>query len=167
MPTVTAFFSDLAQDMRLFARYRELAAAPAFAALDPAKRRAVTNELRDFRLGGAELPAPEKARLKALHEELAVLSARFDDNLLDATNAWALYVTDPDELSGVPDSVKAEARAAAAAEGKPGFKLTLRMPCYLPVMSHADNRALRATMHRAFATRASDLGANEAWDNGP
>jgi oligopeptidase A len=167
LPTVTAFFSDLAQDMRLFARYRELAAAPVFATLDPAKRRAVTNELRDFRLGGAELPAPEKARLKALHEELAVLSARFDDNLLDATNEWAFYVTDPDELSGVPDSVKAEARAAAAAEGKPGFKLTLRMPCYLPVMSHADNRALRATMHRAFATRASDLGTNEAWDNGP
>jgi hypothetical protein len=158
LPKVTAFFSDLAQDVRLFARYRELAAASAFATLDPAKRRAVTNELRDFRLGGAELPAPEKARLKAVHEELAVLSARFDDNLLDATNEWAFYVTDPDELSGVPDSVKAEARAAAAAEGKPGFKLTLRMPCYLPVMSHADNRALRATMHRAFATRASDLG---------
>ena len=167
LPAVTAFFSDLAQDMRLFARYRELSAAPAFATLDPAKRRAATNELRDFQLGGAELPAPEKARLKALHEELAVLSARFDDNLLDAVNAWALYVTDPDELSGVPDSVRAEARAAAAADGKPGFKLTLRMPCYLPVMSHADNRALRSTMHRAFATRASDLGASEAWDNGP
>jgi hypothetical protein len=89
----------------------------------------------------------------------------FDDNLLDATNAFGLYVTDARELSGVPESVLAEARAAAESEGKAGWKLTLRMPCFLPVLTHADSRALRATMHRAFATRASDLGANEAWDN--
>ena len=165
LPTVTAFFTDLAQDLRLYARYRELAASPSFAALDTAKRRVVTNELRDFRLGGAELPEPQKVRLKAVQAELALLAARFDDNLLDATNAWAFYVTDADELSGVPESVLAEARAAAEAEGKPGWKLTLRMPCYLPVLTHADNRSLRATIHRAFATRASDLGANEAWDN--
>ena len=95
----------------------------------------MTNELRDFRLGGAELPEPQKARLKAVHAELALLSARFDDNLLDATNAWALHVTDADELAGVPESVLAEARAAAEADGKPGWKLTLRMPCYLPVLS--------------------------------
>ena len=167
LPAVTAFFTDLAQDLRLYARYRELAASSSFATLDAARRRVVTNELRDFRLGGAELPEPEKARLKAIHAELAVLAARFDDNLLDATNAWSLYVTDADELAGVPESVRAEARSAAEADGKPGWKLTLRMPCYLPVLSHADNRTLRAAMHRAFATRASDLGANEAWDNGP
>ncbi len=87
LPKITAFHTDLAQDLRLFRRYRELAASPSFARLDAAKRRAVANELRDFRLGGAELPAREKARLKAVDEELAELSARFDDNVLDATNA--------------------------------------------------------------------------------
>ena len=96
-----------------------------------------------------------------------MLSARFDDNLLDATNAWALYVTDRSELAGVPDPVLADAEAAARAEGKAGWKLTLHMPCYLPVMSYADNRALRAALHRAYATRASDLGAAAQWDNGP
>ena len=125
------------------------------------------NELRDFRLGGAELPPPEKARLKAVQAELALLAAKFDDNLLDATNAWSLSVTDGNELAGVPESVVTEARAAAEADGKPGWKLTLRMPCYLPVLTHADSRTLRATMHRANATRASDLGASPAWDNGP
>src|SRR5258705_352984 len=80
-----------------------------------AKQRATANELRDFRLGGAELPQAQKARFKALEEELAELSARFDDNLLDATNAWALYVDDEAELLGVPRDVLAEARAAAAA----------------------------------------------------
>ena len=164
---VTAFFTDLAQDSRLFARYRELAAAPSFAALDAAKQRAVTNELRDFRLGGAELPAAQKARLKAVEEELAELAAHFDDNLLDATNAWALYITERSELAGIPERVVDEARAAAEADGKPGWKLTLHMPCYLPAVSYADSRALRATLHRAYTTRASDLGDSPAWDNSP
>ena len=92
LPKVTAFHADLGQDLRLFDRYRALAASPAFAALDAAKQRVVANELRDFRLGGAELPADGKARLKAVQEELAELSAQFDDNVLDATDDWALYV---------------------------------------------------------------------------
>jgi len=167
LPRITAFHTDLAQNLRLFHRYREIKASPSFIGLEAAKRRAVANELRDFRLGGAELPAREKARLKAVDEELAELSARFDDNVLDATNDWALYVADRSELAGVPDTVLAQARAAAEADGDAGWKLTLHMPCYLPVQSYADNRALRATLHRAYATRASDLGASPAWDNGP
>ena len=167
LPRITAFHTDLAQDLRLFQRYRQLAASPSFPELDPAKRRAVANELRDFRLGGAELPARAKARLKAVDEELAELSARFEDNVLDATNDWALYVAERNELAGVPDTVLADARAVAEAEGHAGWKVTLHMPCYLPVLSYADNRALRAKLHRAYATRASDLGAAPAWDNGP
>jgi oligopeptidase A len=165
LPRVTAFYTDLGQDVRLFARYRALAAAAEFETLDAPKKRLVDNALRDFRLSGAELPDASKARLKEVEEELAALSARFDDNVLDATNDWALYVTDAAELAGVPAEVLAEARAAAGAEGRAGWKLTLRIPCYLPVMQYADNRALRATMHRAFATRASDLGARPEWDN--
>jgi oligopeptidase A len=167
LPQITAFSTDLGQDLRLFDRYRELASSPSFASLDVARRKAVTNELRDFRLGGAELPLMEKARLKAVEAELAELSARFDDNLLDATNDWALYVDEEAELAGVPREALAEARSAAAAEGKAGWKLTLRTPCYQPVMSYADSRALRATLHRAYATRASDLGASPQWDNTP
>jgi oligopeptidase A len=162
---VTAFHTDVGQDLRLYARYRALADTPAFAGLDAAKKKLVENELRDFRLSGAELPDDKKARLKEVDEELAALSARFDENVLDATNDWALYVSDGADLAGVPADVVAEARAAAEADGKPGWKLTLRMPCYLPVMQYADNRALRATLHRAFATRASDLGAKPEWDN--
>jgi oligopeptidase A len=165
LPKITAFFADLAQDLRLFRRYQALAESASFAALDKAKQRAIEHELRDFRLGGAELSPDRKARFKAVEEELAELSARFDDNLLDATNAWALYVEDETELAGVPRDVLAEARAAAAADGRTGWKLTLRMPCYHPVMSYADNRELRATHHRAYATRASEMGASKDWDN--
>jgi len=167
LPKVTAFHADLAQDERLYARFKAFAATPGFAALDTAERKLVDNELRDFRLGGAELPVAEKARLKAVEEELADLTARFDDHVLDATNAFALYVDDVSRLAGVPADVIAAARAAAADEGRSGWKLTLRMPCYRPVMTYATDRDLRAELHRAYATRASELGANPDWDNTP
>ena len=167
LPKVTAFYTDLAQDERLYARYKALAASPSFATLDEARRTLIDNELRDFRLGGAELPAARKARLKSVEEELADLSARFDDNVLDATNDYALYVDDDARLAGVPADVLAAARAAANEEGRAGWKLTLRMPCYRPVMTCAGDRALRATLHRAYATRASELGAMPEWDNTP
>ena len=167
LPKITAFHAELAQDLRLYDRYRSLSASPGFATLDGAKRKLIENELRDFRLGGAELPADRKARLKAVQEELANLSAQFDDNVLDATNDWALYVDDEARLASIPHEVLAEARSAAQSDGRTGWKLTLRMPCYRPVMMYADDRSLRATLHRAYATRASELGAAPEWDNTP
>jgi len=167
LPAITAFYTDLGQDERLYARYRALAASPSYASLDPAKRRVIDNELRDFRLSGAELPPAEKARFKAIQEELASISARYDDNVLDATNDYALYIDDPKRLAGLPDDVVAEAHESAKAAGREGWRLTIRMPCYLPVMKYADDRELRAELHRAHATRASDLGAKREWDNGP
>ena len=166
LPHVVALFTDIAQDLRLYGKYRALHASPAYAALDAAQRKVVDNELRDFRLGGAELPDAQKARFKALQEELADLSTQFSEHVLDATNAWAYYAS-AEELAGVPADVVDAARAAAQAEGKDGHKLTLRMPCYLPVMQYAHRRELRARLHRAFATRASDLGERPEWDNGP
>jgi oligopeptidase A len=162
-----AFHSDLSQDLRLYTKYRALRDASEFDSLDAAQRKFIDNELRDFRLGGAELGEADKARFKALQKELGELSTRFEENLLDATNAWGHYGEDESELAGVPEDVIAEARAAADLEGESGFKLTLRMPCYLPVMQYADNRDLRRRMHEAYSTRASELGGNPQWDNGP
>ena len=87
LPKVTAFYTDIAQDLAWFARFRALAGAPAFATLDAARRKVVDNALRDFRLGGAELSDADKARFKAVQEDLATLSAKFDDNVLDSENA--------------------------------------------------------------------------------
>lgn len=165
LPKLTAFYADIAQDARLFERYRALAQAASYATLDPARRRVVDNALRDFRLGGAELGDADKARLKAVQEELAMLSAKFDDNVLDAENAWSHHVDDQSALEGLPADVIATARAAAKAEGRGGFRLTLRSPCYVPVMQYANDRALRALMHRAATTVASDLGQSSDWDN--
>ena len=165
LPKVTAFYADIAQDLGWYARFKALRDGPGFAALDAAQQKVVDNAIRDFRLGGAELDDAGKARFKAVQEEHATLSSRFDDNVLDSENAFAHYVDSAEALAGVPADVIAAARAEAEAEKRAGYKLTLRYPCYMPVMQYADDRALRALMHRAYATLASDLGADAAWDN--
>jgi oligopeptidase A len=166
LPRITQFWTELAQNQRLYARYHELAAGPTFASLSPARRRTVENALRDFRLGGAELPQDRKAEFMALREKLAAIESRFSDNLLDATNAFSHRVTDPAVVAGIPEDVLTAAAEAAAKDGGAGWLFTLHMPSYLPVMQYAGSRALRETMYRAYATRASEFGKPE-WDNAP
>lgn len=166
LPKVTQYFSEQGQDQRLHAGFKALAAARDFATMPAARRRHVELELRDFRLGGAELPPPQKARFLAIQEELAAQGSRFQDNVLDATNAFGLYVEDEAELSGIPADVLHTAREAASKEGRTGWKLTLHMPCYMPVMQYADHHGIRERMYRANMTRASEFGKPE-WDNTP
>jgi oligopeptidase A len=134
--------------------------------LSPARRRILDNEVRDFRLSGAELPEEQKPRFKEIQEELASLSAKFSENVLDATNAFAEYVTDEALLAGLPEDSIEAAREAAQRDDREGWKFTLHMPSYLPVMQYADNRDLRARMYRASATRASEFG-DAVRDNTP
>ncbi|WP_324779429.1 M3 family metallopeptidase [Thiobacillus sedimenti] len=166
LPKITVYYAELGQNEALFAKYRTLAASPAFAALSPARKKIVDNELRDFRLGGAELPADRKARFMQVQEELAQLSSKFEENLLDATNDYALIIGDKGELAGIPEDVLETARAAAEAAGTTGWKFTLHMPSYLPVMQYADSRELRQILYRAYVTRASEFG-DARLDNTP
>ena len=166
LPKITVYYAELGQNEALFAKYKALAASPAFAGLLPARRKIVENELRDFRLGGAELTADKKARFMQVQEELAQLSAKFEENLLDATKDYALIIDDPAELAGIPDDVLKAARAAAEAAGAAGWKFTLQMPSYLPVMQYADSRELRQILYRAYVTRASEFG-DARLDNTP
>lgn len=166
LPKITQYYTELSQHQGLYAKFKLLASSPEFPALTRAQRKIVENELRDFRLGGAELPPERRARFMTIRENLSRLSSRFSDNLLDATNAFAHYVSDEAGLAGIPDDVRQAARVAAQAEGKPGWKFTLHAPSYVPVMQYADDRALRELMYRAYVTRAAEFGAPE-WDNTP
>lgn len=166
LPQVTQLFADLAQNEALHSRYKALKAAPAFSGLTDAQRKLVDNELRDFRLGGADLPAERKAEFTENTQRLAKLSSQFNDNILDATNAFEMIVTERSELAGIPDDVLDAALASAQENGKIGWKFTLHAPSYLPVMQYADNRKLRENMYRAFATRASEFGSSDR-DNTP
>ncbi|MDR0587877.1 MAG: M3 family metallopeptidase [Burkholderiales bacterium] len=167
LPILTAFHTDLQQDERLFARYTALHESDLFNTLSPAQQTAVAHTLRDFRLGGVALPPEQRARFKDNQEAQATLSATFDDHVLDATQAFSLFVHDKEELDGLPLDVITKARETATQNGEEGYRLTLLFPCYQPVMRFAKNRQLRATLHRAYLTRASELAANPERDNAP
>jgi oligopeptidase A len=170
LPEVTRFFAELGQNQKLFAQFKALRAGPDYANLSAAQRMIVEHEIRDFRLSGAELPEDAKPRFQAIQEELASLQAKFSENLLDATNAFAEIVTDEAELAGIPADVVEAARAAAEKDGKKGWKFTLHMPSYLPAMQYAESRRLREALYRAYATRAAEfheLYGKPEWDNMP
>ncbi|MGN7830811.1 M3 family metallopeptidase [Pseudoxanthomonas sp. 22568] len=165
LPKVTRFGSALGQNLALYAQYKALAQSPEAKDYDAARRKALENALRDFRLGGAELDEAGKARFTAIREELSASAAKFSNNVLDATDAWALYVEDESRLAGLPADVLAAARAQAEKDGRAGWKLTLQMPCYLPVQTYAEDRGLREQLYRASAVRASELGDDAGLDN--
>ena len=164
LPRITQYFTELAQDESLFRKYKALRASAGFTRLTGAQKKVIDNELRDFRLGGAELPAEEKARFKQVIEKLAGLSSKFNDNVLDSTNAFELIIADRQRLAGIPDDALEAATDAAKQGSKRGWKFTLHMPSYLPVMQYADDRTLREQMYRAYVTRAAEFGES-GWDN--
>jgi oligopeptidase A len=166
LPEVTRFYAELGQNLALYQKYKAIAAGPEYATLNAIRKRIIDNEVRDFRLAGAELPDDQKPRFQAIQEEMSALAAKFSENLLDATNAHAEWVTDEKGVAGLPEDAKAAARAAAERDSKEGWKFTLQAPSYLPVMQYANDRELRARMYRAYATRAAEFG-NQEWNNGP
>jgi oligopeptidase A len=166
LPKITQYHTELGQHEGLYRKFKALRAGSAFAALSPAQQKIIDNEVRDFRLGGADLPAAGKQRYTEISDRLSMLTSRFSDNLLDATNAWSHVVTDPAELAGLPEDAKEAARAAAEADKQAGWKFTLHAPSYMPVLQYADNRALRERLYRAYVTRASEFG-DARLDNTP
>ncbi len=166
LPKITQYYAELGQNIALFDKFKSLCNSPEFGSFSVARKKIIENELRDFRLGGAELPDAQKVRYLEIQERLAELSSRFSDNLLDATNGYTLLIENKDELSGLPDDVLQAAQEAAQAADKTGWLFTLKAPSYMPVMQYADNRALREKMYCAHGTRASEFGKPE-WDNTP
>ncbi|AKJ29865.1 oligopeptidase A [Caldimonas brevitalea] len=160
LPKVTEFYTRLGADERLYAKYKALTASPQAAQLSAARRKALSNAMRDFVLSGAELQGGAKERFAAIQERQAELAQKFSEHVLDATDAFAYYASE-EELAGVPDDAKQAARAAAERDGQAGYKLTLQFPSYLPVMQYGSHRPLREKLYTAYATRASELGQPE------
>ncbi|MBP6245820.1 MAG: M3 family metallopeptidase [Limnohabitans sp.] len=157
LPRVTEFWTRLGSDERLYAKYKAIDPA----SLNAEQKQAQTNALRAFVLGGAELQGADKERYAAIQERLAEITQKFSENTLDATDSFALYVSE-DQLKGVPADVMQATRDAAKKEGKEGHRLSLKMPVYLPVMQFADSSALREQLYKAHVTRASDQASEDA-----
>jgi len=168
LPLLSEYGTWVGQHAGLYQAYRSLKDSPEFAALSLAEQKAVDNALRDFELSGIGLPSDKQKRYGEISARLSEIGAAYSNNVLDATMGWSKLITDESELSGMPESALAAARAQAEAKQQQGWLLTLDIPSYLPVMTYCDNQALREEMYRAYSTRASDQGPNAGkWDNGP
>lgn len=166
LPLLSEYATELGQNERLFHAFEWIAKSKEMACLTPAKRKILENALLDFRLSGVGLADAEKARFKAISNRLSTLKSRFSENVLDAAGAWKKHILEKEALLGLPELALATARQAAEREGRDGWMLTLDFPCYLSVITFADDPVLRREIYEAYATRASDQGPNAGkWDN--
>jgi oligopeptidase A len=165
LPLLTAWHTDLAQNAELYRAYEAILRNEG-AQLSAAQRKLLENALRDFRLAGVALTDDKKQQFKALMEKLTTLQAKFDENVLDATNAWSRHISDAKQIEGLPASTVARAKAAADAAGKDGWLFTLDAPNYQAVLMHGQDETLRREFYHGWVTRGSDQGLSpERWDN--
>ncbi len=168
LPEVSAFFAQVGQNLALYVRYKKLRESAAFTSLSLEQQKVIDNELRDFRLSGAELNEDQKPRFLEIREELARLSAKFSENVQDATNAFSHTIFDEKDLAGLPEDIKSAAQNPVKEGEKTSWSFNLHAPSYMPLMQLAENRALRETMYRASATRAAEFhdgSSKKEWDN--
>jgi len=165
LPLLSAYHTDLAQNESLYRAYRAISER-AEPALGADERRVVEHTLRDFRLAGVGLDADHKQRFKTVLLELSQLQSKFEENVLDATNAWSHHVSDAGELAGLNESIVEQARQRAHAERREGWTFALDQPTYVAVVADAESRDLRRAFYEAWTTRASDRGLSAGrWDN--
>jgi len=166
LPKVTEFSTWVGLHTGLYEKYKQLRNAPSYTSLSPARQRIIELALRDFRLSGVELQGEQREHYARISDQEAQASQKFSENVMDAVDGWSLLITDGARLEGVPADAVQAARTAAETSGQQGWLLTLKMPCYLPVMQHAVDRDLRETLYRAYGTIASEQGQSEL-DNSP
>ena len=166
LPLLIQYEIETSQNKKLFTAISSLANSAAFKKLKPQQKRVIKNELRDFKLSGIDLTGKAKKRFAELQEITTKLSTKFEENVLDTTNAWQHTVKSKAKLAGVPEFIIQMAKQKAKAKKERGWLLGLDFPTYLSVMQYADNQALRKTFYEAFSTRASDQGPHhKKWDN--
>lgn len=163
---LTDYHTEISQNEALYHAISTLRNSPEYENYSPAQKKILENDLRDFKLAGIHLPKEKKARLAELDQELSALTTRFANNLLDATNAWTLHITDVDQLKGLPPQALQLAADSAKQRDLTGYVLTLDVPSYSTAIKYLDNRDLRKQIYEAYSTRASDQGPHAGkWDN--
>lgn len=165
LPLITEFSTWVGLHAGLYAQYKRLKAAPEFAQLHAVRQRIIDLALRDFRLSGVELEGEARDRYAVISDQQAQASQKFSENVLDSVDQWSLLLTDETRLGGLPADVIQAAKDAAATDGQSGWKFSLKMPCYIPVMQYATDRELRRELYTGYATIASEQGNKPELDN--
>ncbi|HVJ14093.1 MAG TPA: M3 family metallopeptidase [Polyangiaceae bacterium] len=160
LPEVSAFWSGIPLRDGLWQRLRDLGASAEARTLEPTRARFLEKTLADFKRHGANLEPGDKERLRALDRDLALVTNRFSQNVLDSTNAFELVLEDKSRLAGLPESALEAARESAQAKGKTGYRFTLQAPSVMAVLTYADDAKLREELYRAYNGRAA-LGEHD------
>ena len=167
LPLLSAYGTDLAQSEPLYRAYQQILENEG-AHLDTTQREVLNHALRDFRLAGVHLTGERKARFKEVMMELSNLAAKFEENVLDATNDWSHHVTDAAQLKGLNGGIVAQAAHRAGEKGLRGWLFGLDQPTYVSVVTDCESAELRRVFYEAWVTRASDRGPSAGrFDNGP
>jgi oligopeptidase A len=156
LPKLAEYHTEISHNKKLYEAILSIKNSSAYKKLNAIQKRIIENNLRDFKLAGVTLSAQKKKRFAKLQKQYSKLSAKFNENLLDATHAWFCRVTNKKQLSGLPEHVVTSAKQDAKKRKLSGWVLTLDFPIYYAVMTYADNRELRKKMYRAYVTKASD-----------
>ena len=166
LPLLSEYSTEMGQNVELYEAYQAIKDSAEYKKLDEAQKKIINNALRDFHLSGIDLPAEKKKRFREIRQQLSKLTSKYEENVLDATQAWSKHITDENLLAGLPESALAMSKQAAATKGLEGWLFTLNFPSYYAVISYADDRALREEMYQAYSTRASEQGPNaKEYDN--
>jgi oligopeptidase A len=166
LPKITAYQTELNQNVALFKAYRSIKENHHWNSLTQPQQAVIKHALRDFHLAGVDLPNDKKQRFSEIQDQTAKLTTKFEENLLDATDGWQRLISDEKELAGVPEHAKTTMKQQAQEQKKPGWLITLNFPSYFAIITYADNRELRKEIYTAYVTKASDIGPNAGkWDN--
>jgi oligopeptidase A len=166
LPLLSEYSTEMGQNVELYQAYQSIKDSAEFATLDEAQKKIINNALRDFHLSGIDLDDDKKKRFREIRQQLSKLTSKYEENVLDATQAWSKHISEEKLLAGLPESAMAMAKQAAEAKELDGWLFTLNFPSYYAVISYADDRALREEMYKAYSTRASDQGPNAGeYDN--
>lgn len=166
LPLISEYHTELGHNRELCELWRALGEQAETNVLDESQRKLIRDTLRDFYLSGVDLDEDRKQSFSNLQQRLSALQAKFEENILDATDGWSITFTDDGRLAGMPASALAQAKQAALARGEKGYRFTLDFPSYDAVVSYCEDRELRKQVYTAYATRASDQGPHAGrWDN--
>jgi len=166
LPLLSEHSTEMSQNYQLYQGYRTIADSPAYADMDTAQQKTIDDSLKHFRLGGVDLEGEDKQRYQQLQKDLSELQSSFENNLLDATQSWQKLISEAQQLQGLPEYAIAMVKQLAEQNNQSGYRLTLDMPCYISIITHAQCRELRKEIYEAYTTRASDQKiTDKKWDN--
>lgn len=164
---IVEFQLSLGQSRALYDGWQKLQRNMAIELTTPARQRIAAAAIRDAKLSGVALEGEAQKRFNEIQRDLAAISTKFSNAVLDATKEFSLLLTKPEEIDGLPESWLKMAKQMAETKEQQGWLLTLDFPSYYPFLQHAKNRALREQIYRANLTRAGGTGFSEKWNNWP